>query len=496
MELDGVDGVMYGKVLDVWCGNTLEEKELGDMLVLASVADRLEMMEVGAALEEAIIRQLSVGVCGDVLMASCRLGLGRVEAAARELGLERFEELTATRGFMEIDEEVMGSLLEDDGLCVSKEEAAFEGLVGWMKGGGGELRGRGLLSKIRFGLMDQEYLTSRIQGTLGEWIDGLVADALRVQRGEEGREVKGPSPRIGWGVRWERYEVGGGRTLQCDSQGVNALAECEGRMCSGLSNGSIRVWNKASLQQERTLYDNEGSAVLCLTTWDGLLIGGHDDGRIAVWNVVTGERVTEQKGHTSDVFALAVSGLRLASGSSDNSVKVWAIGAGAAWSCERTLAHGDWVTALATWRDKVVSGSKDGSISVWALGTGTHDATLAGHDSWVEGLVAHGDRLLSSARDGTIREWAMGTWAPVRTVEVYARGAEQYSMCLAVSGSKLLSGSSDPKDGHKLRVLDLQTLACEHTLVQPSGEAVWCLAAARGEAWGGVGVEVVVWGRD
>jgi hypothetical protein len=101
--------------------------------------------------------------------------------------------------------------------------------------------------------------------------------------------------------------------------------------------------------------------------------------------------------------------------------------------------------------------------------------------------------------DGTIREWALGTWAAVRTVEACARGGRQYVSCLAVSGSKLISGSKDRGGNfgkpYEVRVWDLGTLECEHRLQQPAGVEVGCLAAGCGVVWGGVGEEVVVWGR-
>ncbi len=193
----------------------------------------------------------------------------------------------------------------------------------------------------------------------------------------------------------------------------------------------------------------------------------------------------------------------MVSGSGDRSVKVWAMGAGAWWPCERTLVgHTREVNALATWQDKVLSGSyDDGSVRVWDIGTGSHDATLIGHQEAICGLVVHGDRLFSASGDGTIREWAMGAWAAARTVEVHGRGGRQVPCCLAVSGSKLISGSADrygdadAEQQHEVRVWDLETLECEHTLLQPGGSAVWCLAAGSGMVWAGVGDEAVVWGR-
>ena len=271
-------------------------------------------------------------------------------------------------------------------------------------------------------------------------------------------------------------------------------------MCSGSKDRSIRVWGGATLEHERTLRDEEDErTVYSLAAWEGNLISGQIDGVIRVWNMATGVCSGKLEGHTSYVWCLAVSGSRLVSGSSDGSVKVWAMGAGASWPCERTLVgHAGPVNTLATWQGKVLSGSRDTSVRVWDMETGAHDATLTGHDAAVTSLAVHGDRLFSASRDGTIREWALGTWAAVRTVEAYGREERQVPVCLAVSGSKLISGSAGrggDAQQYEVRVWDLGTLQCEHTLLQPAGAEVWCLTAGCGVVWGAVGKEAVVWGR-
>ncbi len=74
LELEDVGGVVYSDVLDLWCGKKCsDDKSLYAVMAMASVADRLEMTEVGLALEESIIGPLSVGVCVYVLMGSVRL---------------------------------------------------------------------------------------------------------------------------------------------------------------------------------------------------------------------------------------------------------------------------------------------------------------------------------------------------------------------------------------------------------------------------------------
>ena len=132
---------------------------------------------------------------------------------------------------------------------------------------------------------------------------------------------------------------------------MTAMVACEGRMCSGSDDGSLRVWSRASGEHERTLQadandedeDDEGEeiAVMCLAVWEGRLISGHASGMLRVWSVATGECEQVLEGHDDSVDALAGWGSRLASGSRDGSIKVWAMAAGAPWACERELlGHG------------------------------------------------------------------------------------------------------------------------------------------------------------
>jgi WD40 repeat protein len=296
------------------------------------------------------------------------------------------------------------------------------------------------------------------------------------------------------------------RRLEGHSSDVLALAECSGRMCSGSCDGSIRVWSLTTLEEERVL-DNGGDHVLSLAVWEGKLISGHGSGRIRVWDVASGERQRELEGHAGwKVNALCVCGSRLASGSYDETIKVWRMGAGLEWACERTLeGHDGMIFALASWGDKLISSSFDDTIRVWDLSTGGLDATITGHEGTVYALVVERERLYSASRDGTIRVWDAGTWAESRSVAACDLDqAGQYPQCLLTSGSKLISGSAireiddDDRDNTEceVRVWDLDRMACEHTLRQPAGADMWCLAGAGGAVWGGVGRSVVVWKRD
>ena len=284
MELEDVDPVCFQHVLDLWCGRECVEVEsMRRLLHTAGVAERFQVEEVGCALEEAVVGQLSVETCAEVLMGSERLGLRRAEAAAEELALARFEEVARTAGFVGLGEEAVGRLVDDDRLDAGSEERVFECVVGWMAGGGADgcVKGRGPLGKVRFLLMDAGYLAREVEGRVPaehrEWAKGAVEEACGYlatpleERGLVRMEQLGGRAgraRVGMGVEWERHAVGegggdGGRRLRVGSQ-VCCIAECGGRMCCGCLDGTIAVWDRATLTLERTLPANGGHEVCCL----------------------------------------------------------------------------------------------------------------------------------------------------------------------------------------------------------------------------------------
>jgi hypothetical protein len=517
LVLNEVDGILFEKVLDLWCGrNSGLEVEVPELLQLASVADRFQINDVLSLLEEVLLDGLKIGLCGEILTWSGRIGMGRLAEAARRLAAERFEEVVATAGFAQMDEVALGSLLDDDGLEARSEEVVWEALLRWMQEEEGRQRMRELVRKVRFPLMDGEYLRSRVVGMLAaeddEWIKGVVAEALQAKEVMSGDYIgikqqqlspKALIHRAGAGVRWGECAAGGGSILDGHSSPVTAIAECAGRICSGSEDGSIRIWNRTSLEHERTLFDSDAAAasgsdcsICSLAVWEGHLISGHSGGKLRVWNVAKGLLVCVFEGHGRRVSSLAVCRSHVVSGSFDKCIKVWAM-ADAPMACKRTLTgHTGRVWTLAVWEGKVISGSDDLSIRVWDLGTGTHDATLAGHTDIVTGLAVHGDRFFSGSFDGTIRVWAAGTWAALQVVEAQAPGESRYILHLAITGSRLVSGrAAFGRSQGEVRVWCPDTLECEYALQQPDFTDVTTVVAAGGRVWVGVENTVVVRGQ-
>ena len=127
--------------------------------------------------------------------------------------------------------------------------------------------------------------------------------------------AKALTRRKGMGVEWGRYAGScGGLRLEGHSDCVLSLAPCAGRMCSGSTDGSIRVWNIATLVEERVIETDGDDAIYTLTVREGEVTSWHFSGRIRMWDVGSGLRLRELQGHDLSVNTLLVGGSRLARG--------------------------------------------------------------------------------------------------------------------------------------------------------------------------------------
>ena len=160
----------------------------------------------------------------------------------------------------------------------------------------------------------------------------------------------------------------------------------------------------------QTLTGHTGSVNSVALSADGqTLASGSYDETIKVWNLSTGQEVRTLTGHTDVVWSVAISadGQTLVSGSWDQTIKVWNLSTGQE---VRTLTgHTDAVYSVAISADgqTLVSGSSDRTIKVWNLSTGQEMRTLKGHTGSVDSvaLSADGQTLVSGSNDKTIKVW-------------------------------------------------------------------------------------------
>jgi hypothetical protein len=510
LALEGGEAGLFSKLVALGCGAAVTmDGGLEGVVALGRMADRYQVEVVEGVVEDAVMRLLTVENCGRVLEQSSGSGLVRMEKASRELALRRFDEFAKTEGFVEVGEEVLGSLVNDDELQTEREERVYEGVVRWMKGGGGGERDAGLLRKVRFPYMGGEYLAD-LWSEAGQelaGLDGLLSDALALK--SKPRSLWGTMKlrhldarmlvaRRGFGVRWEEYVGGGERRLEA-GQEVYSVAADEEYVYAGLEDGSIRAWSRSTLEEVRTLTGHT-EIVWALLACGALLISCSSDHDIRVWDVESGRCEAVLEGHTRGVNALAASGNVLFSGGDGGTVRVWRMeGDASTWRCERTLQvegnSGHGIYRLAAWSGMVAGGCVDGAIRVWSTETWELELTLRGHEKEILSLVVNGQRLISSSGDGTLRVWSTETRACLQTVQVYEDDSEQKIHALAVSGSTLAGGSNQDSNGNEVLVWDLETLEPLHTLRLLADFPAWSLMSYDGEVWGAIGKWVLMWGR-
>ncbi|KAJ5503990.1 hypothetical protein N7463_006864 [Penicillium fimorum] len=127
------------------------------------------------------------------------------------------------------------------------------------------------------------------------------------------------------------------------------------------------------------------------------------------------------EGHSHSVRSVAFSpdGLTLASGSRDNTIKLWDTATG---TQRQTLeGHSDWVITVAFSPDglTLASGSRDNTIKIWDTATGTQRQTLEGHSDPISSVVFSPDglTLVSGSDDSTIKLWDTATGIQRQTLE-------------------------------------------------------------------------------
>src|SRR3989442_1718810 len=132
------------------------------------------------------------------------------------------------------------------------------------------------------------------------------------------------------------------------------------------------------------------------------------------------DRLWVASGHTDVPYAVAYSpdGNLLASGSLDNTLKLWRMSDGALL---RTLVgHANWISAVDFSPDgsKVVSGSYDRTIKVWRVSDGVLLNTLYGHGNYVFHVAFSPDGTMigSASADTTARLWRAADGAALQTL--------------------------------------------------------------------------------
>ena len=186
-----------------------------------------------------------------------------------------------------------------------------------------------------------------------------------------------------------------------------------------------------------------------------VLASGSGDESVRLWDVETGERLAILEGHQKRVRAVTFShsGKLLASGSEDHTVILWSV------SRDQPLhtltEHTNRVRSIAFNFDDTIlaSGSEDHTIKLWDVHTQQCIRTLTGHTDPVRVIAFHPQKnwLASSGYDSLIRIWDIDSHTQIMELQGHTRAV--CSMKFTPDGKHLATSSRDGS----LRLWHLET---------------------------------------
>ena len=170
--------------------------------------------------------------------------------------------------------------------------------------------------------------------------------------------------------------------------------------------------------------------------------------RIGVWiyDTQTGEELDLFIGHTDTINSISFSpdGKTLASGSSDNTIRLWDVETD---RTPRIFTRRDTYSvnsvAFSPNGKTLASGSSNGTIRLWDTESGKHLSTLTGHRSGVYSISfsPDGGTLASGSLDNTIRLWDVETGRTLHTLTGHTDGVN--GVAFSPDGGTLATGSWD-----------------------------------------------------
>eukprot|EP01006_Ploeotia_vitrea_P051131 TRINITY_DN67529_c3_g11_i1.p1 TRINITY_DN67529_c3_g11~~TRINITY_DN67529_c3_g11_i1.p1 ORF type:complete len:471 (-),score=29.32 TRINITY_DN67529_c3_g11_i1:209-1621(-) len=248
-------------------------------------------------------------------------------------------------------------------------------------------------------------------------------------------------------------------TLKAHTRPVLCLKVVNGELLSGSEDATLVLWNIAQGKKKGVLSGARGGVCCIETTPEGLVLTGHEDGLIHIWDMhLLAMANTLPAKHTDTVWALVYADVsryihlgNLVSSKKDpvedsldtiGGIPKSRLSKGSPYSTSSTEGKhiGDTV-------GMIFSGSADGTICVWRLETNEYITSMNGHTGAICTLCVIGDRLYSAGEDLNINAWDLKSegFPQLPAMEAAHKATITSSLCMKMD--ILVTGSQDATIG-------------------------------------------------
>jgi len=202
------------------------------------------------------------------------------------------------------------------------------------------------------------------------------------------------------------------------------------------ANAGVDDWN--------TLQSHQDSVNSVSFSPDGKMIAsGSDDNTVKLWDVVTGRELRTFSRHQSGVNSVSFSpdGKMIASGSNDNTVKLWDVVTGREL---RTFSRHQFSVSLVSFspNGKIIASGSAEVMKLWDVATGREFRTFTGHQLGVNSVSfsPDGKIIASGSADKTVKLWDVATGRELRTFTGHQQGV---TANFSPDGRTIASSSGD-----------------------------------------------------